>query len=108
MAFPNIYRALVYMTTYFIQAFIYLAAAVIAVPLAKRFGLGSVLGYLVAGVMIGPVMGLVGQEASTIQHFAEFGVVMAECLFCAAISGHRSYPYARLDSTLGVAGLKGW
>jgi len=64
------------MTGYFIQAFIYLVAAVIAVPLAKRFGLGSVLGYLVAGVMIGPILGLVGQETTTIQHFAEFGVVM--------------------------------
>ena len=64
------------MTGYFIQAFIYLVAAVIAVPLAKRFGLGSVLGYLVAGVVIGPILGLVGQETTTIQHFAEFGVVM--------------------------------
>ena len=48
------------MTVYFVQAFIYLVAAVIAVPLAKRLGLGSVLGYLVAGVVIGPVTGLVG------------------------------------------------
>ena len=64
------------MTAYFIQAFIYLCAAVIAVPLAKRLGLDSVLGYLVAGVIIGPVTGLVGQETATIQHFAEFGVVM--------------------------------
>lgn len=48
------------MTEYFIQAFIYLTAAVVAVPLAKRLGLGSVLGYLVAGVVIGPVTGLVG------------------------------------------------
>lgn len=64
------------MTGYFIQAFIYLCAAVIMVPLAKRLGLGSVLGYLVAGVVIGPVTGLVGQETATIQHFAEFGVVM--------------------------------
>nr|WP_243470655.1 cation:proton antiporter [Halomonas lionensis] len=64
------------MTGYFIQAFIYLVAAVIVVPLAKRFGLGSVLGYLVAGVVIGPVLGLVGQETTTLQHFAEFGVVM--------------------------------
>ena len=43
------------MTGYFLQAFIYLAAAVIAVPVAKRCGLGSVLGYLLAGVAIGPV-----------------------------------------------------
>ncbi len=64
------------MTGYFLQAFIYLCAAVIAVPLAKRLGLGSVLGYLIAGVVIGPVTGLVGQETITIQHFAEFGVVM--------------------------------
>ncbi|WP_028302089.1 monovalent cation:proton antiporter-2 (CPA2) family protein [Oceanospirillum beijerinckii] len=64
------------MTGYFLQAFIYLCAAVIAVPLAKRMGLGSVLGYLIAGVIIGPIIGLVGQETAAIQHFAEFGVVM--------------------------------
>ena len=64
------------MTDYFISAFIYLAAAVIAVPLSKRLGLGSVLGYLIAGVVIGPLTGLVGSETTTIQHFAEFGVVM--------------------------------
>ena len=38
----------------FMQAFVYLAAAVIAVPVAKRLGLGSALGYLLAGVIIGP------------------------------------------------------
>jgi len=64
------------MTSYFIQAFIYLCAAVIAVPLAKRFGMGSVLGYLIAGIVIGPVVGLVGDETETLQHFAEFGVVV--------------------------------
>lgn len=64
------------MTAYFVQAFIYLCAAVIAVPISKRLGLGSVLGYLMAGVVIGPVLGLVGQETETIQHYAEFGVVM--------------------------------
>jgi len=58
------------------QATIYLAAAVIAVPLAARMGLGSVLGYLLAGVIIGPVLGLVGTETLDLQHFAEFGVVM--------------------------------
>ena len=59
------------------QAFIYLAAAVIGVPLAKRAGLGSVLGYLLAGVAIGPYgLHLVGHEASHVMHFAEFGVVM--------------------------------
>ena len=58
------------------QAVVYLAAAVIAVPIASRMGLGSVLGYLAAGIIIGPVMGLVGSETADLQHFAEFGVVM--------------------------------
>ena len=64
------------METFLFQAMIYLGAAVIAVPLAARLRLGSVLGYLAAGIMIGPVFGLVGSEAKDIQHFAEFGVVM--------------------------------
>jgi len=64
------------METFLYQASIYLAAAVIAVPIAARLGLGSVLGYLAAGIMIGPVLGLVGSETQDLQHFAEFGVVM--------------------------------
>lgn len=64
------------MTSLLLQAFIYLCAAVIAVPIAKRLGLGSVLGYLIAGIIIGPATGLVGSETQDIQHFAEFGVVM--------------------------------
>ena len=64
------------METFLYQASIYLAAAVIAVPIAARLGLGSVLGYLAAGIVIGPVLGLVGSETQDLQHFAEFGVVM--------------------------------
>jgi CPA2 family monovalent cation:H+ antiporter-2 len=64
------------MESFLFQATIYLGAAVIAVPLAARLGLGSVLGYLLAGIIIGPVTGLVGTEAKDLQHFAEFGVVM--------------------------------
>lgn len=64
------------MENFLYQASIYLAAAVIAVPLAARLGLGSVLGYLAAGILIGPVFGLVGSETQDLQHFAEFGVVM--------------------------------
>jgi len=59
------------------QAIIYLAAAVICVPVAKRLGMGSVLGYLLAGMLIGPfVLGFIGKEGQDITHFAEFGVVM--------------------------------
>jgi CPA2 family monovalent cation:H+ antiporter-2 len=64
------------MESFLLQATTYLAAAVIAVPVAKRLGLGSVLGYLIAGVIIGPVLGVVGSEMRDLQHFAEFGVVM--------------------------------
>ncbi|MCM0613793.1 monovalent cation:proton antiporter-2 (CPA2) family protein [Marinobacter sediminum] len=92
------------MTAYFIQAFIYLLAAVIAVPLAKRLGLGSVLGYLVAGVVIGPVTGLVGQEASTIQHFAEFGVVMM--LFLVGMELDPKALWAMRVRLVGLGGLQ--
>lgn len=64
------------MESFLYQASIYLAAAVIAVPIAARLGLGSVLGYLAAGMLIGPVFGLVGTETENLQHVAEFGVVM--------------------------------
>jgi glutathione-regulated potassium-efflux system ancillary protein KefC len=58
------------------DALIYLAAAVVCVPLAKRAGLGSVLGYLIAGAAIGPWgLRLIGGVESTL-HFAEFGVVL--------------------------------
>jgi CPA2 family monovalent cation:H+ antiporter-2 len=59
-----------------LQGTIYLTAMVIAVPLSVRFGLGSVLGYLIAGIAIGPVLGLVGSETQDLQHYAEFGVVL--------------------------------
>jgi len=57
-------------------ALVYLGAAVLAVPLAKRLGFGAVLGYLLAGIAIGPWgMGLIADAASVL-HFAEFGVVL--------------------------------
>ena len=61
---------------YLQQAAVFLGAAVVAVPLFARFGLGSVLGYLAAGVVVGPsVLNVVG-NAEQIMHVAEFGVVV--------------------------------
>lgn len=64
------------METFLLNATIYLGAAVVAVPIAIRLGLGSVLGYLVAGLLIGPITGIDGGETEGLMHFAEFGVVM--------------------------------
>ena len=58
------------------NALVYLAAAVIAVPLAKRLGLGAVLGYLLAGMAIGPWGLRLVTEVEVILHFSEFGVVL--------------------------------
>ena len=64
-------------STFLHDALIYLAAAVVFVPLSKKMGMGSVLGYLLGGIIIGPFfLGFVGQEGKDIMHFAEFGVVM--------------------------------
>ena len=63
--------------SFLFDAFIYLVAAVVSVPIARRFGRGSVLGYLLAGVLIGPHrLSLVGDRSDHVMHFAEFGVVM--------------------------------
>ena len=59
-----------------IQALVYLAAGVVSVPIAKRLGLGSVLGYLIAGALVGPfALDLVGEQGD-VMGFAEFGVVI--------------------------------
>jgi glutathione-regulated potassium-efflux system ancillary protein KefC len=58
------------------NALIYLAAAVLAVPLAKRLGLGAVLGYLLAGIAIGPWGLRLIEGVEDILHFSEFGVVL--------------------------------
>lgn len=92
------------MYSYFIQAFVYLCAAVIMVPVAKRLGLGSVLGYLLAGVLIGPVLGIVGQETEAIKHFAEFGVVMM--LFLVGLELEPRVLWEMRNRLLGLGGLQ--
>lgn len=63
--------------SFFTQAFMYLSAALVAVLVGKRLGMGAVLGYLIAGALIGPWgLNWVGGESEQITHFAEFGVVM--------------------------------
>ncbi len=62
--------------SWLINSLIYLGAAVIAVPLSKKLGLGSIIGYLAAGMAIGPWGLALVTNVQDILHFAEFGVVL--------------------------------
>jgi len=89
----------------FIQAIIYLGAAIIMVPIAHRLGLGSVLGYLLAGIGIGPAfLGLVGTESQDMLHFAEFGVVMM--LFVIGLELELPLLWKLKNWLLGLGGLQ--
>ncbi len=93
------------MENFLLQATIYLGTAVIAVPIASRLGLGSVLGYLVAGILIGPsVLGLVGHETQELQHVAEFGVVMM--LFLIGLELDPQTLWDMRHKLLGLGGLQ--
>ncbi|OOY31622.1 monovalent cation:proton antiporter-2 (CPA2) family protein [Thioclava sp. F36-6] len=92
------------MESFLFQATFYLLAMVIAVPLATRAGLGSVLGYLIAGILIGPATGLSGAEMTDLQHFAEFGVVMM--LFLIGLELEPRALWAMRDKLIGLGGLQ--
>jgi monovalent cation:proton antiporter-2 (CPA2) family protein len=90
---------------FFFQAFVYLGAAVVAVPFAKRLGLGSVLGYLLAGMVIGPFgLHLIGTEGQDVMHFAEFGVVMM--LFLIGLELEPSLLWRMRAPIMGLGGLQ--
>jgi CPA2 family monovalent cation:H+ antiporter-2 len=90
---------------FFYQAFVYLSAAVLSVPVAKRLGLGSVLGYLIAGAVIGPFgLGLVGEEGVDVMRFAEFGVVMM--LFLVGLELEPTLLFRLRRQILGLGGLQ--
>lgn len=85
-------------------AAVFLAAAVVAVPVTKRLGLGSVLGYLAAGVMIGPSgLGLVREVHETL-HFAELGVVFL--LFLIGLELQPSRLWAMRGAVFGLGGAQ--
>ncbi|PIE13128.1 MAG: potassium transporter [Rhodobacterales bacterium] len=85
------------------QASIYLVAMVIAVPLAARLGLGSVLGYLAAGILIGLIPGF-GAENHELRHVAEFGVVMM--LFLIGLELEPNALWDMRHRLIGLGGLQ--
>ena len=84
--------------------FVFLLAGVLAVPLATRFGLGSVLGYLIAGIVISPILVAFGVDVVSIQHIAEFGVVMM--LFLVGLELEPRMLWSMRARLLGLGGLQ--
>ncbi|MCX8517415.1 MAG: cation:proton antiporter, partial [Rhodoferax sp.] len=89
------------------NSFIYLSAAVLVVPLGKALGLGSIMGYLAAGIAIGPWgLGLV-TDVENILHFAEFGVVLMLFLVGLELEPQRLWTLRRPIFGWGSAQLLG-
>lgn len=92
------------MSGFLLLAFLFLIAGVIAVPIASRLGLGSVLGYLLAGIAISPLLQALHVDVVSIQHFAEFGVVMM--LFLVGLELEPRMLWAMRAKLLGLGGLQ--
>lgn len=92
------------MADYLLLTFMFLIAGVIAVPIATRFGLGSVLGYLLAGIALSPLLSLLGVDVVSIQHFAEFGVVMM--LFIVGLELDPARLWRLRNQLIGLGGLQ--
>ncbi|MEQ8824841.1 MAG: monovalent cation:proton antiporter-2 (CPA2) family protein [Filomicrobium sp.] len=85
-------------------AFVFLFAGVVAVPIASRLGLGSVLGYLIAGILISPLLAAFHVDVTSLQHFAEFGVVMM--LFLVGLELEPRLLWEMRSRLLGLGGLQ--
>ncbi|MEP2736410.1 MAG: monovalent cation:proton antiporter-2 (CPA2) family protein [Erythrobacter sp.] len=90
------------MTDFLLIAFVILVAGVIAVPIASRLGLGSVLGYLIAGMAISPLLLGLGVDIEQLQIFAEFGVVMM--LFLIGLELEPKKLWSMRSQLLGLGG----
>ena len=87
------------------NALIYLGTAIICVPISKKLGIGSVLGYLLGGVLVGKfVLGLIGTEGQDVMHTAEFGVVMM--LFVVGLELNPAHFWQMKNRILGLGGLQ--
>ena len=91
-------------TNFLLEAVVFLGAAVITVPIAKRLGLGSVIGYLAAGIFIGPFGLQWIDDAQSILHFAELGVVLLLFLIGLELNPHKLWELRQ--PIFGVGGLQ--
>src|SRR5512137_2768151 len=94
-------------TAWLQMSLVYLGAAVLAVPVARLLGLGSIIGYLAAGIVIGPWGLRVVTDAATILHFAEFGVVLMLFLVGLELEPRRLWALRRPIFGWGSAQLLG-
>jgi len=92
------------MDGFLLLSFIFLVAGVVAVPIATKLGLGSVLGYLIAGIAISPLLHSLGVNVVSLQHFAEFGVVMM--LFLVGLELEPRLLWNMRHKLLGLGGLQ--
>ena len=92
------------MNEFLLLAFLFLVAGVVAVPIASRLGLGSVLGYLLAGIALSPLLTQLDVDVVSIQHFAEFGVVMM--LFLVGLELEPKMLWEMKSKLLGLGGLQ--
>ena len=92
------------MGSFLLLAFLFLIAGVIAVPIASRLGLGSVLGYLIAGIALSPLLAALHVDVVALQHFAEFGVVMM--LFLVGLELEPKLLWQMKARLLGLGGLQ--
>ena len=92
------------MTDILLITVLFMFAGVVAVPIASRLKLGSVLGYIIAGIIISPVLVTLKVDVTTLQHFAEFGVVMM--LFLVGLELEPSLLWKMRNRLLGLGGLQ--
>lgn len=91
-------------SNFLVQAMIYLSSAIFLVPLFKRLGLGSVLGYLLAGILIGPYALKLIPDPEHVLHFAEFGVVLM--LFLVGLELESQKVWELRKTLFGLGGLQ--
>jgi len=92
------------MTDILLLTFLFLVAGLVAVPIATMLGLGSVLGFLIAGIAISPLLAALNVDVVSLQHFAEFGVVMM--LFLVGLELEPRLLWSMRHRLLGLGGLQ--